>query len=109
MALITPLRDEGTSDEILLLAQRHYESALKAFDHLTKRMEHGDEISVGDFQRAAREYRAATQTLFDERKRVESRRKTDAGIVGDYGLDFGKARNEICGLLDRLRAAGSSD
>jgi hypothetical protein len=103
MALITPLRDEGAADEILAVAEKHYEGALLALNHLTGRLD-DDDITVADLQRAARDFRAATQTLFDERKRVEKHRKTDAGIAFEYGLDFDVARDQVRSILDCLRA-----
>jgi hypothetical protein len=108
MALITPRWDEGMADDILSVAEAHFESALKALNSLTDEVEDGARPAPSDVQKTARDFRAAVQTLFDERKRIESQRKRDAGIVHDYALDLDAARAEVGGLLDRLRAAGGA-
>ena len=103
MALIEPFRDEGAPDELLAVAEKHFKGALLALNQLTVNMENGAEVASTDLQRATRDFRASMQTLFDERTRVEKQRKTDAGVVYDYGLDFDVARDQIRSLLDRLR------
>jgi len=101
MALITPFRDEG-ADEIISIATYHFEDAIKALRNLTEKLEAGEDASGADVLRAARDARAAAQTLFDERKRVATLIKKDARIEHDYGFDFDAARDEVRGLLDSL-------
>lgn len=111
MALIKPFRDEGkTSADLLQEAEAHYHDAVQAFETLKLYLKHPEEgeIAPSEISRVASDYRRATQTLFDERKKIEDQRKSDAGIVREYAIDFDAARDTIGRLLDRLRAAGGS-
>jgi hypothetical protein len=109
MALITPFRDEGAADDILAVAERHFERSLMAFDALVTEIEVRAQTGGPEIQRAARDFRAAMQALFDERKRLESVRNKEAGLVHGFAFDLDAARAEVGGLLDRLRAARGSD
>ncbi len=106
MALITPFRDEGAAEDLLEVAQRHFARAILALDSATTRLEAGEDVLPVEMRAAAKDMRSAMDALFNERKRVDTGRKTDAGIVLDYGLDFGAARDEIRCLLDRIRESG---
>jgi hypothetical protein len=108
MALIRPFRDEGTATELLKVANTHFEDALEAMQIVKLYLKEGTDLSSAEIARAAADFRKATQTLFDERKRLEEQRRKEAGVVHDFGLDFDVARDEIGGRLDRLRAARSA-
>lgn len=109
MALITPFRDEGTAAGMLEVAKAHYEDALEAMQIVKLYLKEGTDLPAVEIARAAADFRKATQTLFDERKRLEEQRRKEAGVVLDFGLDFDMARDEIGGRLDRLRAARGPD
>jgi hypothetical protein len=109
MALIRPFRDEGTATELLKVANTHFEDALEAMQIVKLYLKEGTDLSPAEIARAAADFRKATQTLFDERKRLEEQRRKEAGVVHDFGLDFDVARDEIGGRLDRLRAARSAE
>lgn len=108
MALITPFGDEGAAGGILAVAERHFERSLTALDALVTEIEARAVTGGPEIQRAARDFRAALQALFDERKRLETLRNKEAGLVHGFAFDLDAARAEVRGLLDRLRAAGSS-
>lgn len=109
MALIRPFRDEGTAADMLEVATSHYNDALEALEIVKLYLKEGDTISSAEIQRAAADFRKATQTLFDERKRLEDQRRKEAGVAGDFGLDFDAARDEIGRSLDRIRAARGAE
>lgn len=109
MALITPFRTEGTAAGLLEVANAHYEDALEAMQIVKLYLKEGSDLAPTEIARAAADLRKATQTLFDERKRLEDQRRKEAGVVHDFGLDFDAARDEIGGRLDRLRAARGAD
>jgi hypothetical protein len=108
MVLILPSQDEGSAGDILAVAERHFDRSLRAFDALVAVIERRAESGGPEIQRAARDFRAATQALFDERKRLESVRNKEAGLVHGFAFDLDAARAEVGGLLDRLRAARGS-
>jgi len=109
MALIRPFRDEGTTAELLETAEKHYKDALNALEIVKLYLKERSELSPSEINRTASDFRKATQTLFDERKRLEELRRKEAGIAHDFGLDFAAARDEIGRRLDRLRAARGSE
>lgn len=106
MALITPFRDEGAADEIFAVAERHFERSLLALDALVTEVEARAATAGGpEIRRAAQDLRAAMQALFEERKKLETVRNKEAGLVHGFAFDLDAARAEVGGLLDRLRAA----
>lgn len=100
-----PSDHEGSPADLLAEAEAHYEDALEAVRALKARLAEGAEPPAAEISRIAQDYRRATQTLFDERKRLDDQRKREAGVVHDYALDLDAARVEIGRKLDRLRAA----
>ena len=98
-----PIGDEEIDDDLLEVANNHYEEALKALDRFTKDLKEGKDVKVGDLVRTASDLRKATQTLFDERKRIAERKKTETDAGDDAALDLEAARSEIGSRLDRLR------
>lgn len=103
-----PSGHEGHPADLLAEAEAHYEDALEAVRALKARLAEGAEPPSAEISRIAQDYRRATQTLFDERKRLDDQRKREAGVVHDYALDLDAARAEIGRKLDRLRAARGS-
>jgi hypothetical protein len=108
MTLITTSRDEGSAGNTLDVALAHYDDVLQAIDIVKLYLKERTDIAPSEIQKTAAEFRRATQTLFDERKKLEDQKRKDAGIVLDFGFDFDVARAEIGGRLDRLRAARHS-
>jgi hypothetical protein len=109
MALITPFRDEGTAAGLLEVANAHYQDALEALEIVKLHLKEGTDLSPAEIAKAAADFRRATQTLFEERKRLEDQRRKEAGVVHDFGLDLDAARDEIGSRLDRLRAARGAE
>ena len=104
----TPSDHEGRPADLLAAAEAHYEDALEAVRALTARLAEGAEPPAAEISRIAQDYRRATQTLFDERKRLDDQRRREAGVVHDYALDLDAARAEIGRKLDLLRAEAGS-
>ena len=109
MALIIPFRDEGPTPRMLEIANQHYEDALEALEIVKLYLKEGTAISGAEISRTASDLRKATQTLFDERKRLDDQRRKEAGLAGEFGLDFDAARDEIGRRLDHLRAAREAE
>lgn len=110
MALIQPFGDEGTAaTETLVIAQNHFEDALQALEIVKQYLKDGDHLSGTEIKSVAADLRRATQSLLDERKRIDDQLRKEAGIVHAFGIDFGAARDEIGRKLDRLRAARGAD
>ena len=103
MTLITTTRDEGSAGNTLDVALAHYDDVLQAIDIVKLYLKERTDIAPSEIQKTATEFRRATQTLFDERKKLEDQKRKDAGIVLDFGFDFDVARAEIGGRLDRLQ------
>lgn len=105
MTVIRLSDEERTAEAILARAEEHYIAVLEDLDAVRLYYKDRSELSEAELKRVLTEYRRATQTLFDERKRLEDFRKRQSGIVHDYAIDFDAARSEIGRRLDRLRAA----
>ena len=69
-------------------------------------LDDGELVHVGEAGRILKELKQALQTANQERERLESERKKQAGIVGEYAIDFDAARLEIGRRLACLRTAG---
>lgn len=107
MILITPELGEGDrAADLLEEAEAHYNKTLKAFRALEKTGLAG--LTRAEADRLAKDYGAATQTLFNERGRLENMRKKEAGVAYDYALDMAAARVEIGRQLDRIRDTAGS-
>lgn len=104
MTLITPLGGAAANDLISQTLQ-HYDRAVRDFSETLSRIEAGDLTRAKEAVALAKDLKAALQAALDERTRVERLRKTDAGIVHDYALDFDAARAEIGRRLACLRDA----
>ncbi len=95
--------------KILARAERHFDQAIAAFQKMTDRLHAGGDITQTDADKTARALHAATQTLFTLKMRIDDERKRKDGIVGDYAIDLGDARNTVRSLLARLRSSGGPD
>ena len=72
------------------------------------RLRAGEPGDPKEMAKQLRDMRGVYQLAIEERARVAKLRREDAGIVGDYALDFAAARDEICRRLACLRDAGDS-
>ena len=109
MVMITPPNDEGSAASTLEVATTYFNDALSTLHALKLRLKNGDlGVSPMDLARMAAEFRKATQSLLDERKKLEDQFKREAGVAGSFGFDLDAARDAIGRQLDRLRAGGSS-
>ena len=106
MTIIYPDGGEGSSAGILSEAQQTYQCAQAALNKLVGELVDGELVHVGEAGRILKELKQALQTANQERERLESERKKQAGIVGEYAIDFDAARLEIGRRLACLRASG---
>ena len=105
MTVIRLSEEERKAEALLNDADAHYGEVVEQIQTLKLYLQDGDALSEAEIKRVLGELRRATQTLFDERKKVENLRKKEIGIVHDYALDFEDAKREIGCRLDRLRTA----
>ena len=106
MTIIYPDGGEGSSAGILSEAQQTYQRAQAALNKLVGELDDGELVHVGEAGRILKELKQALQTANQERERLESERKKQAGIVGEYAIDFDAARLEIGRRLACLRGTG---
>ncbi len=105
MASIIPPTDEGSTASPLEVATAHFDDALATLHALKGALRQGARgISPVDLARAGTDLRKATQSLLDERKKLEDQSKREAGIAGSFGFDLDAVRDTIGRQLDRLRA-----
>lgn len=98
------IADKVGSATLLGEAEQHYAGALEDMMVMRRYFRDRTDISEAEIKRVSGNYIRATQTLFDERKKVEELSRRNAGIHHDHAIDFDSVRSEIGGLLDRLRA-----
>lgn len=99
---ITP--ESGLED--VEIAARILRDCAEDFDLLRQQLRAGELDGLKDAVKMARELRAATHLVLEERNKVDKLRKDIAGAVGASGLDLGAARDEIGRRLACLRRAG---
>ena len=109
MTMITPVRGDGSSEEILSIAEKHFDRMLRQVEELIATLEADGTAASKEAAARIRDLGKAQQTAFDERAKVEKLRKHTAGIVHDYALDFDAARLEIGRRIACLRGAGEAD
>ena len=105
MTMITPVKGNGNSEEILSIAEKHFGRMLRQVEELITTFENENTPASKEAAARIRDLGKALQTAFDERAKVEKLRKNTAGIVHDYALDFDNARAEIGRRIARLRDA----
>ena len=105
MTIITALEGTGNPEDILLIAEKHFDRMLRRTEEIITTLE--DENTGVSKEAAAciRDLSKAVQTALDERAKLEKLRKHKAGIVHEYALDFDKARDEIGRRMARLRGS----
>jgi len=105
MTMITPVGGESSSEEILLIAEKHFDRMLRQVEELIATLEADGTAASKEAVVRIRDLGKAQQTAFEERAKVEKLKKHAAGIVHDYALDFDAARVEIGRRIARLRDA----
>ncbi|RVV98994.1 hypothetical protein EKE94_08940 [Mesobaculum littorinae] len=98
-----PDTEAGGATALLRAAEAHYREALEDLLAMKMYLKDRDDLPETEIRRVGQAYGRATQTLFDERKKLEEQLKRERGIAGDHALDFDAARDEIGGRLSRLR------
>ncbi len=108
MTINAPLVDEAQSEEILLIAEKHFDRMLRRAEEIISTLDDENTVASNAAAGCVRDLSKAMQTAFGERATLEKLRKHNAGIVHDYALDFDAARDEIGRRMARLRDAGDS-
>jgi hypothetical protein len=85
-------------------AEQHYADALNDLLALRQAFREAEAVPEAEMKRVIGSFARATQTLFDERKKVEELGKKERGASRDHAIDFDALRGEIGRRLDRLRA-----
>ena len=99
-------RPEGTETDdgnLIGVAERQLESALRELDRVLKDIDARVTGAEAKARAAAGDVRKAIQTLFDERKRIGQLDGTDGTGAGAGELDLDRARAEIGRRLSLLR------
>ena len=91
---------------MMALAEAQFQRLAEDLSALIEKIRAGDATRAKEAAQALKDLEKALQTVFEERTKVEKLRRQDAGVVHDYALDFGTARDEIGRRLALLRAAG---
>lgn len=96
--------DDREVAALLTRAKAHLVQAIDLFQSLIARIEAGEDVAHGDAERSARALLAAVQTFLSIRIKLDDHRPHGAGS----GADLDAARDQVGGLLDRLRSAGEA-
>lgn len=105
MTLITPVGGDGTTQDLLAVAEEQFHRVIEAVSRKLKSMDDLDQGAAKETAALSRELSKALSIAMEERARVEKFRRTQAGVVNDYALDFDSARDEIGRRLARIRDA----
>lgn len=108
MILIRPDDEDGSAEKVLLGVEEHFNEAAEVFRAAAKRVDTGEFVTPVAARDLAHEYRKIATLLFEERKRLAEKRRQKTGIVQDFALDFGKARDEVRRRMACLRSARES-
>ena len=107
MTEMTSIEQDGSPGRMITVTQEHLQRSVDDLNGIIKAIKAGDISRTKDVTAIITLLGKALQSALDERTRVEKLRKTEAGVVNDYALDFDAARDEIGRRLARLRATGS--
>lgn len=107
MSLITPDDENGGPDEDLSRARQHLRRAIGVFQDMTREVELGNIRPEAETAKMIRALSNATQTLYNEKQKIDGSLKKQSGIAYQYAIDFDAARREIRRRMALLRGAGS--
>ena len=107
MCLITPENGNGGPDTDLLRVKQHLQRAIGVFQDMTREVEQGNFVPESETNKIIRALSSAVQTLYNEKQKIDGSLKKQAGIAGEYAIDFDAARREIGRRMALLRTAGS--
>lgn len=99
-----PFQPRSAMDDIEI-AELLFRGCAEDLTRLQQKLRAGEVGEVKDAVKVARDLRAATQMMLEERNKVEKLRKDIAGRVGDGSFDLDAARDEIGRRLACLRRA----
>jgi len=105
MTLITPFGQDADSGKYLEIAEEHFKRTLEELAQILVDLRAREDVDAPSIAKAIADARKATQTVFDERKKIEQLHKSASGVVHDFALDLTGARDEIGRRLACLRAA----
>lgn len=108
MTLKKPDGNDGTANDILRVAVEHFEQAILEIDTKKNQMLSGENITITDAIKTARNLTEVSKAFLIEKQKIEKSIKTQDGIVYDFAIDFAKAREEIRRRMARLRTAANS-
>lgn len=104
MTIIKASERSVTGEELLVIADRLFEQAGQQLGDKLSNLKQDDEAAVG-LKAAVKEVADSWRTAMNERHRLADERRKERGLVGDYAIDMGAARDEIERRLAHLRAA----
>jgi hypothetical protein len=107
MTEMKAIEQDGSPQRILSVTEEHLQRSVEDLNGVIKAIKAGDISRSKEVTAIISLLGKALQSALDERTRVEKLRKSEAGVVNDYALDFDAARDEIGRRLARLRATGS--
>jgi hypothetical protein len=108
MTLIRPIETETAVPDALELSEGLYLRMASALEVLAKQVEAGKLPDIPNLKKTATSLREGEAHFLKERNRVIEQRRTDAGVAGDFAIDFDAVRAEIGGRLNRLRKSRGS-
>ena len=108
MTMITPHWDGGKAEENLNEAAEQLQAIIDDLRAIRRQTSEGRVPGDTETQKTVSATNRAVQSYIDARNKLDDQRRKDAGLVHDYAIDFEAARDEVRGLLARLRGAGGA-
>ncbi|WP_166416368.1 hypothetical protein [Cochlodiniinecator piscidefendens] len=105
MTLIKPSGDYEPAIDMISVTAELYEFYVNELRDLIARLNAGEFEALAETKKIEVQLRAAMNSAVAERKRLDEEARKTAGVVHDYAIDFGSARDEIGRRLAKLRAA----
>lgn len=107
MELTKPENQTGNPDNELSRVLEHLGRAIGVFQNMTRQVEQGNFGPESENCKTIRGLTSATQTLYNEKQKIETCLRKQAGIAGGYGIDLDAARREVGRRMALLRTAQS--
>jgi hypothetical protein len=105
MTLIRPIETKTAVIAAEELLEGLYLRTASALETLALRVEAGEFPDLSDTKKIAASLREQEAYVLKERERSLAQRKTDAGLAGDFAIDFEAVKCEIGRKLDNLRTS----